>query len=109
VLSRITAREGLPFSIFCTTTDIREGLRARSFFDITKSANTVRSLVTGNRDRVRQAMISKMTQHLQKGQKFKLTVDALTALGRRDANLLTAEALIVDALCHRDANLRRPR
>jgi hypothetical protein len=64
VLARMTARDGLPFSIFCTSSDIREGLRARGFFDIPKSANTVRSLVMGYSDRVRQAMISEMTQHL---------------------------------------------
>ena len=45
VLSRMTARDGLPFSLFCTSADIREGLRG--FSELPKSANTVRSLVMG--------------------------------------------------------------
>jgi len=83
VLARMTARDGLPFSIFCTSSDIREGLRARGFFDIPKSANTVRSLVMGYSDRVRQAMISEMTQHLQKGKKFSLTFDEWTSFANK--------------------------
>lgn len=83
VLSRMTALDGLPFSIFCTSTDIREGLTARGFFDIPKSANTMRSLVMGYSDRVRQAMISEMTQHLQKGKKFSLTFDEWTSFANK--------------------------
>lgn len=83
VLSRMTARDGLPFSLFCTSSDIREGLRARGFFDLPKSANTVRSLVMGYSDRVRHAMISQMSQHLSKGKKLSLTFDEWTSLANK--------------------------
>jgi hypothetical protein len=89
VLSRMTARDGLPFSLFCTSADIREGLKARGFSELPKSANTVRSLVMGYSDKVRQAMISQIVQRLNEGRKFSLTFDEWTSFAnRRYMNIL---------------------
>jgi hypothetical protein len=83
VLSRMTARYGLPFSVFCTSADIREGLKVRGFSELPKSANTVRSLVMGYSDKVRQAMISQIVQRLNEGRKFSLTFDEWTSFANR--------------------------
>ena len=45
VLARMTARDGLSFNIFIKSYDIREGLKARGFKDIPKSAVTIRNMV----------------------------------------------------------------
>lgn len=45
VLARMTSCDGLPFNIFCTSYEIRQGLIARQFNNLPKSPNTIRTMV----------------------------------------------------------------
>ncbi|KAG8228967.1 hypothetical protein J437_LFUL009744 [Ladona fulva] len=47
VLARMTARDGFPFSVFCTSPDLRETLKYSGFDVIPTSLNTIRDLRFG--------------------------------------------------------------
>ena len=83
VLSRMTSLDGLPFSIFCTSADIREGLRARGFSDLPTSPNTARKIVMDYSKKVRQYVVNKMMQEKSNGKKFSLTFDEWTSVANK--------------------------
>ena len=78
-VSRMTARDGFPFSVFCTSGDLRAGLFARGFVNLPKSPNTVRALVMRYADKVRQVVISELNSARNSGTKFSLTFDEWTS------------------------------
>lgn len=45
VISRMAAKDGTPFLKFCTSEDIRAGLRARGFLNIDRSPNSIRNTI----------------------------------------------------------------
>jgi len=83
VMSRMTSVDGLPFSILCTSADIREGLRARGFSDLPTSSNTARRIVMDYSKKVRQYVVNKMMQEKSSGKKFSLTFDEWTSVANK--------------------------
>lgn len=45
ILSRMTASDGIPFSLFCTSNDLRMLLISKGHKEVPKSPNTIRKLV----------------------------------------------------------------
>jgi len=73
-LARMTARDGLPFRVFVTSSDLRRGLVALGFGNLPKSVNNVKQLVMGEGERVRSAMMTEMASQKRKGQRFSVTL-----------------------------------
>lgn len=61
ILARMTAADGLPFSVFCTSQDLRLSLTARGIRDLPKSSNTIRKMVSAYARKVRSSVSSDMT------------------------------------------------
>lgn len=75
----MTAHDGLPFSIVCTSYEIREGLKVRGFFDLPVPPTTVTNIVMEYSSKVRQAMTSEMSQQMKNRKKFSLNFDKWTS------------------------------
>jgi len=63
-LSRMTSRDGLPFALFCSSVDMRQGLIARGFSNVPKSPNTIRTIVIKYSQKVRQVVINEMMRDM---------------------------------------------
>ena len=82
-LAWMTARDGLPFRVFVTSSDLRRGLVALGFGNLPKSVNNVKQLVMGEGERVRSAMMTEMASQKRKGQRFSVTFDEWTSTRNR--------------------------
>lgn len=82
VFSRMTALDGLPFSVFVTSAELRTSLEARGFV-VPKSATTIRNMVVQYADRIRETVISKFTRLRLQGMRFSLTFDEWTSIKNR--------------------------
>lgn len=79
VLSRITALDGLPFRVFCTSIELRKSLIARGFKNIPKSVNTIRILINCCNN-----ICNSLKKELKlNGTKFSLTFDEWTSVRNR--------------------------
>jgi hypothetical protein len=83
VLARMTARDGLSFNIFNTSIDIREGLIARGFKELPKSANTIRNMVLDYGKNIRTTIRDEIAQLKSKGKRFSVTFDEWTSIRNR--------------------------
>lgn len=83
ILARMTARDGLPFSIICTSIEIRKGLSARNFNDIPVSPNTIRNMVIEYGKKIQSLLVIKLNDMKKNGHKFSLTFDEWTSLKNR--------------------------
>lgn len=82
-LSHMTSRDGLAFSLFCTSADIHKGLIARGFTNLPKSPNTIRTVVIDYSKKVCQVVINEMQQDMASGKKFSLTFDEWTSVANK--------------------------
>jgi hypothetical protein len=82
VLARSTAADGLPFSIFITSTELRKSLLARGF-DQPKSSVTIRDMVMKFGYSIRQKYKTEMQKLKADGHCFSLTFDKLTSIKNR--------------------------
>lgn len=73
VLARMTAVDGLPFSIFVTSKDMRALLKAKGYADLPISSKTVRNRVVKYSKEVRSQITSEITLFKKEGQRFSLT------------------------------------
>lgn len=88
VISRLTAKDGLPFKIFCTSHDLRQMLTARGFDNIPKSANTIRSMVIKYAKKIRTSVSSELAAYVKNGGRLSITFDEWTSnKNRRYLNL----------------------
>jgi len=86
VLFNMTVFDGLPFSIFITSIELRKSLMARNF-DVPKSANTIRNIVLTYGEHIREEMVKELSVLKLQG-KFSLTFDEWTSVkNRRYLNL----------------------
>lgn len=81
ILSRMTASDGIPFSLFCTSRDLRMLLISKGFKDVPKSANTIRKLVIEYGQKICEQMKQEMRSLSANG--FSLTFDEWTSLRNR--------------------------
>ena len=78
----MTALDGLPFSVFETSTELRTSLEARGFV-VPKSATTIRNMVVKYANTIKETVISKFTRLRSQGMRFSLTFDEWTSLKNR--------------------------
>lgn len=83
VLARMTARDGLSFNIFIKSYDIREGLKARGFKDIPKSAVTIRNMVLEYSKIIKQSTVHEISRLKSEGKRFSITFDEWTSIRNR--------------------------
>ena len=82
VLARLTAADGLPFSIFITSSEMRKSLLVRQF-DVPKSANTIRSIVVNYGKKIQLQYKAEMQCLKTEGKRFSLTFDEWTSIRNR--------------------------
>lgn len=82
-LARMVAKDGLPFIVFTTSNDLRQGLTARGFTKIPTSANTIKKLVLDYSHQVRVNMIRDFESRIRLGERFSLTFDEWTSIRNR--------------------------
>ena len=90
VLARMTARDGLPFSVFRTSSDLRSAIQGMGLQDkLPTSPNSVRKIVTTFADSIRLHQIEEMATAQQLGRKFSVIFDEWTStMNRRYLNLI---------------------
>ena len=82
-LSRLTARDCLPFSVFCTSPDMRNLLQAKGFTNVPKNRNKIRELVLNYAKDIRRGLRSEIQKRKEEGRKFSLTFDEWTSARKR--------------------------
>ena len=70
----MTAKDGLSFHVFCSSTDLRLAMVARGFKEIPKAANTIRKMVVDYSKSMR-GKITKKISDIKLNKKFSLTFD----------------------------------
>lgn len=87
IVSRTTAKDGLPFSIFCTSEDLRR-LLSSSGFKVPTSSNTIRNMVVTYSKKIKAQVKGEIHAKKSNGHKFSITFDEWTsAQNKRFLNL----------------------
>lgn len=79
VISRMVARDGLPFQKFCRSFDLRRLLTAKGY-TVPKSANSIKNLVMEYGVKIRREIRATILEQLKEGTRFSLTFDEWTSL-----------------------------
>ena len=86
-LSEVLARS-LSFNIFIKSYDIREGLKARGFKDIPKSAVTIKNMVLKYSNIIKQSTVHEISRLKSEGKRFSITFDECESIrNRRNINI----------------------
>lgn len=83
VLARMTAIDGLPFSVFVTSKDLRALLLSKGYSDLPKAASTVRNRVVNYSYKIRNEMKTELTALKNEGQRFSLSFDEWTSTSNK--------------------------
>jgi hypothetical protein len=83
VIARMVALDGLPFRVFCTSTDLRNCLRMKVCSDIPKSPNTIKKIVIEYSENIRTSVIAELNFLTKKKVRFSLTLDEWTSSRNR--------------------------
>jgi hypothetical protein len=83
ILARMTALDGLPFSVFVTSNDLRKLLLAKGYSDLPKSASTIRSRVLNYCQKIKNDVKTKLKQLKMAGESFSLTFDEWTSTSNK--------------------------
>ena len=78
-IARMTARDGLLFRVFVTSSDLRKWLMARGFGNLPTSAATVKHMVMDEGRSVRSVVFNELARKKTEGQRFSLTLDEWTS------------------------------
>jgi hypothetical protein len=79
VLARMTACDGLSFSVFCTSRDLRAALKAMGHSELPTSPNTIKNMVVGYAKRVREKVSQEIQDEKRNVAGFSLTFDEWTS------------------------------
>ena len=90
VLSRLVALDGLPFSLFITSSELRMCLEARGF-EVPKSATTIRNMVVDYANALQKIVKCELTLLRSQGIRFSLTFDEWSSI--RNRRYLNVEVL----------------
>ena len=82
-LARMTARDGLPFRVFVTSSDLRRGLVALGLGKLPTSETQVKQLVMEEGERVRSFVTTEIASLKKQGQRFSVTFDEWTSTRNR--------------------------
>ena len=87
VLARMVAKDGIPFSLFITSNDLRMALSARGFH-LPSSSNTIRQKVMEFAETIEQNITEDLKRRRSVGERFSLTIDEWTGENnKRFANI----------------------
>ena len=87
IIARMVAKDGLPFRVFITSSDLRAALHARGV-QVPKSAKTVQQRVMDFADAIQEQIKNELHERRQSGERFSLTMDEWTGgNNRRYANV----------------------
>jgi len=75
VISRMIARDGIPFMKFCVSDDLRMLLNAKGYTNIPKSSITIQKLVMNYADKIKQEVVNEILHH----KAYSLTTDEWTS------------------------------
>lgn len=75
VISRLVAKDLLPFSKICTSYDLRDLLKSKGHQNIPRSPNTVRKIVLDYAKKSRKEVAEELAVLKSKGVKFNITLD----------------------------------
>lgn len=78
MISRMVCKNGVPFSLFCTSPDLRY-LFSKSGFQLPNSPNTIRSIVANFANTVKDDLIIEFKSLKKQGKRFSLTFDEWTS------------------------------
>ena len=81
VLARMAAKDGISFSTICNSIDIRPGLVAQGYKNVSKSCNTIRKMVLDYYEQIKKQVIKDIIDQISRGSKFSLTLDEWTSFG----------------------------
>lgn len=93
IVSRMVARDGLPFQKFITSYDLRKLLTDKGY-EVPKSANSIKQLVMQYGNKIRSEIRQNILEQIKKGFRFSLTFDEWTSNKNRryiNINVHTAE------------------
>jgi hypothetical protein len=82
ILSRMAAKDGIPFHLFITSKDLRAALCSYGV-DVPASANTVKSRVLQFAATIQQKYSEDLKLRLERGERFALTLDEWTGLNNK--------------------------
>jgi len=74
-IARMTACDGFPFQMFCTSPNLRKALMALGFSKLPNSPTTFKQMVTEHGSYVRALISGEINQLKGQGQRFSLTFD----------------------------------
>lgn len=83
ILARMTALDGLTFSVFITSSDLRKLLIAKGFDDIPTSAVTIRNRVMKYSHKIREQVSAEIRQLKSSEERFSLTFDEWTSTANK--------------------------
>ena len=78
-IARMTARDGLPFRTFVTSSDLRKCLMACGFGNLPTSSETAKKMVMDEGHSVRSVVTSELARKKMESQRFSLTLDEWTS------------------------------
>lgn len=82
VAARMVAKDGMPFTIFCTSMDLRNLLIAKGY-NVPKSSNTIRDIIMKYAENINQSIVNEISQRIHQGETLSLTFDEWTSLKNR--------------------------
>ncbi|GBP14232.1 hypothetical protein EVAR_7656_1 [Eumeta japonica] len=81
-VARMTAKDGLPLSVFATSEDLRELFKAKGFL-LPRSSTTIRMMVMNYGMTLRMKVVNELSQLKETGHRFSLTFDEWTSSSNR--------------------------
>ncbi|UYV61147.1 hypothetical protein LAZ67_1003576 [Cordylochernes scorpioides] len=97
VLARMIALDGLPFSVFVTSKDLRKCLNALGH-EIPLSAETIKIKVCRYADTFREKVVRELQMEKEKGQLFSLTLDEWTSIRSKSYLKINIHSLTIKAI-----------
>ncbi|XP_035716703.1 uncharacterized protein LOC118439484 [Folsomia candida] len=79
----MTAKDGIPFSVFSTSTDLRRALKSDGFTDLPKSAHTIKKIVIGYSQKIKSTENEHVLDLKRIGRKFSVTFDEWSSIKNR--------------------------
>lgn len=83
VISRMVVKDGLPFSKFCTSEDIRRLLFTAGYKDLPKSPNSIKKIVLQYGNEIYANVLNEILKSQRENQYFSITCDEWTSIKNR--------------------------
>lgn len=77
VLARMTAKDGMPFSVFSTSSDIRQLFLDAGYTNLPRSATFIRNSVVGYGEQIKSESLKEIRVYRERGVKLSVTLDEM--------------------------------